>query len=85
MNEFFRRKPPDKRDPSKPFKIYGLATMIPLSLAVGPFVGAYLGSYLDHYFHTKWLAVTFVFLGLGASARMVADIMKKISDLSKPG
>lgn len=57
----------------------GLLTTIPLLLLASPVVGFFLGKLLDRWFHTRFLTVVFLGLGLVAGVREVVQILRKAS------
>ena len=62
----------------------GLLTAIPFVLLVGPALGYYLGTALDHRWpFAPWGMAGGVMLGMGASARVTAQLIKEAQDLDR--
>ena len=76
-----RLENPDRR--AVWLKQAGLLTAIPFVLLVGPALGYVLGNAVDH----RWAAVSpwgvtaGIFLGLAASARVTAQLIREARDL----
>ena len=69
-----------KFDPSR-MRQAGLLTAIPFVLLVGPAVGYYVGSALDRRWPlTPWGMIGGIVLGLLASARVTADLIRESRD-----
>lgn len=69
----------DDRNRYESLRQVGLLTTIPLLLLVSPVVGFFLGKLLDRWFHTRFLAVVFLGLGLVAGVREVVQIIRRAS------
>jgi F0F1-type ATP synthase assembly protein I len=62
----------------------GLLTAIPFVLLVGPALGYYLGSALDHrWAHAPWGGIIGSVLGLIASGKTTADLIKQAQAFTK--
>lgn len=51
---------------------------IPVLLGVCPLIGYFLGWLLDRIFHTDFLYIIFIFVGLGAAARETYLIVRRV-------
>jgi F0F1-type ATP synthase assembly protein I len=64
----------------------GLLTAIPFVLLIGPAMGYYLGSLLDRrWSYAPWGVAIGVFVGLAASGRATADLIRQARDLDQKG
>ncbi len=62
----------------------GLLTSIPFVLLVGPIGGYYIGSLLDKkWSHDPWGMAICVIIGLAASGRVTADLIREASVLQR--
>ena len=69
-------------EPSRGLQQAGLLTAIPFVLLVGPAIGYYLGTALDHRWTlAPWGMVGGIVLGLAASARVIAQLIRQARDL----
>jgi len=61
-----------------PYRAAGLATTIPIALAVGPVMGYFAGSFLDTRFHVGFWTPLMVLLGLAGSIRLTVNLIKEL-------
>lgn len=61
------------------FRLIGLLSSIPATLAAGTLIGYFLGRWLDARLGTApWMQLVCFFLGLGAAARNIYRLLKMI-------